>query len=96
MFDVFTSATGTIGTYPTLDKAVVAAKKLGRTAQIFNTNNPFKVVKTVVARQQMIKFYILAAIGAAFAAAADSIVVLCLTTAVVLLLYKREQDINGN
>jgi hypothetical protein len=47
MFDVFTSATGTIGTYPTLDKAVVAAKKLGRTAQIFNTNNPFKVVKHV-------------------------------------------------
>ena len=47
MFDVFTSATGTTGTYPTLDKAVVAAKKLGRTAQIFNTNNPFKVVKTV-------------------------------------------------
>ena len=50
MFDVFTTATGTIGTYPTLDKAVVAAKKLGRTAQMFNTNNPFKVVKTVVAR----------------------------------------------
>ena len=47
MFDVFTSATGTIGTYTTLDKAVVASKKLGRTAQIFNTNNPFKIIKTI-------------------------------------------------
>ena len=74
MFDVFTSATGTIGTYPTLDKAVVAAKKLGRTAQIFNTNNPFKVVKTVVARQQMIKFYVLAAVGAAAASLVSAVV----------------------
>ena len=44
----------------------------------------------------MIKFYVLAAIGAAFAAAADSIVILGITTAIVLLLYKRERDINGN
>ena len=50
MFDVFTTATGTIGTCLARGKAVVAAKKLGRTAQIFNTNNPFNVVKTVVAR----------------------------------------------
>ena len=91
MFDVFTSATGTIGTYPTLDKAVVAAKKLGRTAQIFNTNNPFKVVKTVVARQQMIKFYVLAAVGAAAAAAADSYVMLGLSIAIVFLLMQMER-----
>jgi len=45
---------------------------------------------------KMIKFYGLAAIGAAFAAAADSIVILCITTAIVILLYSREQDINGN
>lgn len=51
MFDVFTSATGTIGTYPTLDKAIAAAQKLGRTAHIFRKDNPFKVVKTVVARR---------------------------------------------
>jgi len=44
----------------------------------------------------MIKFYVLAAIGAGFAAAADSIVVLCLTTAIVFLLYARERNINGN
>jgi hypothetical protein len=44
----------------------------------------------------MIKFYILAAIGAAFAAASDSILILCLTTAIVLLLYVRECDIHGN
>ena len=50
MFNVFTSATGTIGTYPSLDKAVIAAKKFKRTAYIFNNNNPFKVVKTIVAR----------------------------------------------
>ena len=92
MFDVFTSATGTIGTYPTLDKAVVAAKKLGRTAQIFNTNNPFKVVKTVVARQQMIKFYVLAALGAAAAAAADSYLILFLSIAIVFLLMQMERD----
>ena len=92
MFDVFTSATGTIGTYPTLDKAVVAAKKLGRTAQIFNTNNPFKVVKTVVARQQMIKFYVLAALGAAAAAAADSYLILFLSLAIVFLLMYRERE----
>ena len=92
MFDVFTSATGTIGTYPTLDKAVVAAKKLGRTAQIFNTNNPFKVVKTVVARQQMIKFYVLAALGAAAAAAADSYLILFLSIAIVFLLIQMERD----
>ena len=92
MFDVFTSATGTIGTYPTLDKAVVAAKKLGRTAQIFNTNNPFKVVKTVVARQQMIKFYVLAALGAAAAAAADSYLILFLSIAIVYLLIQMERD----
>ena len=89
MFDVFTTATGTIGTYPTLDKAVVAAKKLGRTAQIFNTNNPFKVVKTVVARQQMIKFYVLAAVGAA--AAAQSYVMLGLSIAIVFLLMQTER-----
>ena len=92
MFDVFTTATGTIGTYPTLDKAVVAAKKLGRTAQIFNTNNPFKVVKTVVARQQMIKFYVLAALGAAAAAAADSYLILFLSIAIVFLLMQMERD----
>ena len=92
MFDVFTTATGTIGTYPTLDKAVVAAKKLGRTAQIFNTNNPFKVVKTVVARQQMIKFYVLAALGAAAAAAADSYLILFLSIAIVYLLIQMERD----
>ena len=92
MFDVFTSATGTIGTYPTLDKAVVAAKKLGRTAQIFNTNNPFKVVKTVVARQQMIKFYVLAALGAAAAAAVDSYLILFLSIAIVYLLIQMERD----
>ena len=91
MFDVFTSATGTIGTYPTLDKAVVAAKKLRRTAQIFNTNNPFKVVKTVVARQQMIKFYVLAAVGAAASAAADSYVMLGLSIAIVFLLMQMER-----
>ena len=90
MFDVFTTATGTTGTYPTLDKAVVAAKKLGRTAQIFNTNNPFKVVKTVVARQQMIKFYVLAAVGAA--AAAQSYVMLGLSLAIVFLLMYRERE----
>lgn len=50
MFNVFTTATGTIGTYPTLDKAITAAKKLKRTAYIFNDNNPFKVVKTIIAR----------------------------------------------
>jgi|TARA_B100001094_G_C17498595_1_gene469978 hypothetical protein len=44
----------------------------------------------------MIKFYVLAAVGAAFAASLDSILVLFLTIAIVLLLYKREQDINGN
>ncbi len=44
----------------------------------------------------MIKFYALAAIGAAFAAAVDSIVVLGITTAIVILLYARERDINGN
>ena len=44
----------------------------------------------------MTKFYILAAIGAAFAAASDSIVILAITTAIVILLYAREQDINGN
>ena len=92
MFDVFTTATGTTGTYPTLDKAVVAAKKLGRTAQIFNTNNPFKVVKTVVARQQMIKFYVLAALGAAAAAAADSYLILFLSIAIVFLLMQMERD----
>ena len=92
MFDVFTTATGTTGTYPTLDKAVVAAKKLGRTAQIFNTNNPFKVVKTVVARQQMIKFYVLAAVGAAAAAAAQSYVMLGLSLAIVFLLMYRERE----
>ena len=92
MFDVFTTATGTIGTYPTLDKAVVAAKKLGRTAQIFNTNNPFKVVKTVVARQQMIKFYVLAALGAIASAAADSYVMLGLSLAIVFLLMYRERN----
>ena len=92
MFDVFTTATGTIGTYPTLDKAVVAAKKLGRTAQIFNTNNPFKVVKIVVARQQMIKFYVLAALGAAAAAAADSYLILFLSIAIVFLLMQMERD----
>jgi len=44
----------------------------------------------------LIKFYALAAIGAAFAAAADSIVILAITTAIVILLYSRERDINGN
>lgn len=46
--------------------------------------------------RKMIKFYILAAIGAAFAAAADSIVILAMTTAIVILLYSREKNINGN
>ena len=45
MFDVFTTATGTTGTYPTLDKAVVAAKKLGRTAQIFTPTILLKLLK---------------------------------------------------
>ena len=45
---------------------------------------------------KMIKFYGLAAIGAAFAAAADSIVILAMTTAIVILLYSRERNINGN
>ena len=44
----------------------------------------------------MIKFYVLAAIGAAFAAASDSIVILAITTAIVILLYARERNINGN
>ena len=47
MYNVFTSATGTIGTYPTLDKAVSAAKKLGYPAQVFADSNPFKVVKWI-------------------------------------------------
>jgi len=45
---------------------------------------------------KLIKFYALAAIGAAFAAAADSIVILAITTAIVIFLYSRERDINGN
>ena len=44
----------------------------------------------------MIKFYVLAAIGALFAAAVDSIVVLGITTAIVILLLMRERSINGN
>ena len=51
MFGVFTTATGTIGTYPTLDKAVVIAKKLQYPATIFNDNNPFKVVKWIVPKK---------------------------------------------
>lgn len=44
----------------------------------------------------MIKFYALAAIGAAFAAAYDSIVILAITTAIVILLYAIDRDIHGN
>jgi hypothetical protein len=44
----------------------------------------------------MIKYALLAVVGAAFAAAVDSIVVLGITTAIVILLYSRERDINGN
>ena len=51
MYNVFTSATGTIGTYPTLDKAVSAAKKLGYPAQVFADSNPFKVVKWIVPKK---------------------------------------------
>ena len=36
MFDVFTTATGTIGTYPTLDKAVVADFGFTPLAQSFH------------------------------------------------------------
>lgn len=43
----------------------------------------------------MIKFYVLAAVGAAFAASLDSILVLFLTIAIVLWLYKTG-NINGS
>jgi hypothetical protein len=38
----------------------------------------------------MAKYYVLAALGAAFAAAVDSYVVLALTLAITLLLYQTE------
>ena len=50
MFNVFTTATGTIGYYPSLDKAVAAAKKLNFTAYIFKNDNPFKPIKTIYVR----------------------------------------------
>jgi len=49
-YDVFTSATGTIGTYKTFSEAETAAKKLGITAYIFKTHNPFLPIKTVFAK----------------------------------------------
>ena len=51
MFSVFTTATGTIGTYPSLNKAVVAAKKLGYPATIFHDSDPFKIVKWVLPKK---------------------------------------------
>jgi len=52
MFNVFTSATGTIGHYKTLEEAIKAAKKLGIPAQIFRKDNPFKVVKWIFIRRK--------------------------------------------
>lgn len=51
MYNVFTTATGTIGSYPSIDKAVSAAKKLNFTAYIFRDDNPFKPIKTIFARK---------------------------------------------
>jgi hypothetical protein len=63
---------------------------------IANANTSRALKKNLKIEIKMIKFYILAAIGAAFAAAADSIVILAMTTAIVILLYSREKNINGN
>tara|TARA_Y100000114_G_scaffold46763_1_gene42598 strand:+ start:1551 stop:1703 length:153 start_codon:yes stop_codon:yes gene_type:complete len=48
MYEIFTSATGTMATtYPTLKEAIVAAKKLGYPAHIFKSGDPFTIIKSI-------------------------------------------------
>lgn len=52
MFDVFAKGVGTISQHKTLEEAIKKAKELNHPCSIFESNNPFEVVKWIFPKQR--------------------------------------------